>query len=296
MFSSDFLNVKFFKKLIFNRLFELSAPLQVVNAETSASAREDLYLMGGCFSVTSRILIVDLLLERIPMNLISGFLISNAHDITDTCTDAFILNLFREKNKSGFIRALTDSPSDFFTGIITICYFCNFKGNKMERLLKTLFVKNVYLWPRFHLKVLSSLEVSPHVIEIKQPMSSSMLEISQIIFNIQNSLLKLVKGTSNVISLDSLLFTSSWKLDTPLYNLSKSSRSAYNSIMHLHKVMLCLMKMDCICFYRFLLTFREEFQHEGWINTPLCDSLFRVLLRLLDHCISFIRLQKVEFL
>lgn len=35
--------------------------------------------MGGIYAVTSRILVVDFLTERIPLNLISGLVIFNAH-------------------------------------------------------------------------------------------------------------------------------------------------------------------------------------------------------------------------
>jgi DNA excision repair protein ERCC-4 len=38
-----------------------------------------MYRQGGIFSVTSRILAVDLLLKRIPTAIISGIIVYNAH-------------------------------------------------------------------------------------------------------------------------------------------------------------------------------------------------------------------------
>jgi DNA excision repair protein ERCC-4 len=38
-----------------------------------------MYRQSGLFSITSRILAVDMLLKRIPTSLISGILVLNAH-------------------------------------------------------------------------------------------------------------------------------------------------------------------------------------------------------------------------
>ena len=38
-----------------------------------------MYLAGGCMSVTSRILIVDMLTRVIPVDLISGIIVAQAH-------------------------------------------------------------------------------------------------------------------------------------------------------------------------------------------------------------------------
>ncbi len=50
--------------------------------------RQDLYRQGGLFSVTSRILVVDMLLSDIPIELISGILVLHAdrYDLYHYCT------------------------------------------------------------------------------------------------------------------------------------------------------------------------------------------------------------------
>ena len=70
--------------------------MQIVDAETHADTRcvcptwsdflsnfkgnrNAMYRKGGVFSVTSRILAVDLLLERVPTAMISGIVVYNAH-------------------------------------------------------------------------------------------------------------------------------------------------------------------------------------------------------------------------
>jgi DNA excision repair protein ERCC-4 len=61
-----------------------------------------------------------------------------AHKIIESCQEAFILRLFRQKNKSGFIKAFTDKATSFSSG------FC-----QVERVMRNLFVKKLFLWPRW---------------------------------------------------------------------------------------------------------------------------------------------------
>jgi DNA excision repair protein ERCC-4 len=63
-----------------------------------------MYKSGGCYIITSRILIVDLLSDKINVPNITGFLVPNAHLISETSMESFILRIFRLKNKSGFIK------------------------------------------------------------------------------------------------------------------------------------------------------------------------------------------------
>ena len=51
--------------------------------------------------MTSRIFVVDLLTEKVPLELTTGILVHRAHKILESCQEAFILRLFREKNEKG---------------------------------------------------------------------------------------------------------------------------------------------------------------------------------------------------
>ncbi|XP_007950002.1 DNA repair endonuclease XPF [Orycteropus afer afer] len=64
-------------------------------------------------------------------------LVYRSHRIIESCQEAFILRLFRQKNKRGFIKAFTDNAIAFDTG------FCH-----VERVMRNLFVRKLYLWPR----------------------------------------------------------------------------------------------------------------------------------------------------
>ena len=49
--------------------------------------------------------------------------------------------------QKGFIKAFSDSPVSFTAG------FCH-----VERVMKTLFIRKLFLWPRFHANVVTYLD------------------------------------------------------------------------------------------------------------------------------------------
>lgn len=118
-----------------------------VTASTSIPDREDLYLSGGIHFVTTRILSVDMLKKRIPIDKITGIIVLRAHQVLESCQEAFVLRLYRQHNKTGFIKAFTNNPQSFTVGF-----------GHIERVMRTLFIKELYLLPRFHSLVIQSLK------------------------------------------------------------------------------------------------------------------------------------------
>jgi DNA excision repair protein ERCC-4 len=114
---------------------------------TNTTEREDVYLSGGVHFITTRILVVDMLKNRIPIDKITGFIILRAHKVLESCQEAFALRLFRQSNKTGFIKAFSNSVQSFTMGF-----------GHVERVMRTLFVKELYIWPRFHSMVIQSLK------------------------------------------------------------------------------------------------------------------------------------------
>jgi len=57
----------------------VSRPLIVnVNSEMTQTDRKSAYLKGGLFAVTSRVLVMDLLLEVIPVQMVTGIVVAHA--------------------------------------------------------------------------------------------------------------------------------------------------------------------------------------------------------------------------
>ncbi|KAL6475059.1 hypothetical protein MHYP_G00160990 [Metynnis hypsauchen] len=89
-------------------------------------------------------------------------LVYRAHKIIDSCQEAFILRLYRQKNKTGFIKAFTDKVTAFSTGFF-------------------LFQASVNTVLDRH---------KPEVVELHVPLTSAMRAIQSSILDIMNTCLK----------------------------------------------------------------------------------------------------------
>eukprot|EP00975_Prorocentrum_lima_P053060 11126401-Prorocentrum_lima.AAC.1 len=58
------------------------------------------YLFGGVLLVTTRILTVDMLCGRVPIERITGIIVANAHRVTDAANLGFVLRMYRQRNRS----------------------------------------------------------------------------------------------------------------------------------------------------------------------------------------------------
>lgn len=56
-------------------LGEVKIPPKKITAEISVSERQKVYLAGGVLFMTTRILVVDMLTDRLPVHLVTGILI-----------------------------------------------------------------------------------------------------------------------------------------------------------------------------------------------------------------------------
>lgn len=113
--------------------------------QTTVNKRKEIYQNGGILSVTSRVLVVDMLSGVINPTDITGIFILHAEKIRETSNESFIVNLYRDKNDWGFIKAVSDEP-ELFTGF-----------TPLASKLKYLALSDVFLWPRFHVEVSGSL-------------------------------------------------------------------------------------------------------------------------------------------
>ncbi|CAJ0564564.1 unnamed protein product, partial [Mesorhabditis spiculigera] len=130
-------------------------PPKILNADVSIADRQALYLQGGVHFITSRILMVDFLTDRIPAKMVAVILVYRAHQLLNTFQDAFILRLYREKNKEGRVRAFTDQPQAI-AGL-----------GQLQRLVDRLYVRHVRLVPRYDEGVVETLSKSePTSIEL----------------------------------------------------------------------------------------------------------------------------------
>ena len=165
--------------------------LTLVNTDlVTVGAREKLYAQGGIFSITSRILIVDLLSGLLSPDTITGVVVLHAEKAVVTSLEAFILRIYRQKNKTGFLKAFSDQPEPFSTGFAPLA-----------NMLKNLFLQKPALYPRFHVTVAKSLEgrKKAEVIELEVPMTENMKLIQHAVLEcVEASISELKKGNTGV--------------------------------------------------------------------------------------------------
>lgn len=176
--------------------------LTVVNTDyTNVGAREKMYATGGIFSITSRILVVDLLTNLLNVENITGLIVLHADRVVATSLEAFILRIYRQKNKVGFLKAFSDNPDPFTTGF-----------NPLASMMRNIFLRKASLWPRFHVSVAKSLEgkKQAEVIELEVNMSDAMKEIQAAVMEcVEVSIHELKKGNTGLDMED-------WNLDSAL--------------------------------------------------------------------------------
>lgn len=127
---------------------------------------------------------------------------SSPSRIMATSTEAFIIRIFRQINKNGFLKAFSDSPEPFTTGFAPL-------ANSM----RNLFLRKASLWPRFHVTVAESLEGhrKAEVIELEVPMSDKMREM-------QNAVLECVEiCIGELKKANTGLDMADWTLDSALH-------------------------------------------------------------------------------
>lgn len=165
-------------------------PVEITNENGSENDRAELYSRGGIYLITSRIFIVDLLKRIASPKDIDGILVAHAENVSEQSTEAFILRIYRTQKRfgdfgtnslsliediespiiqsyqNGFIKAFSDSPDTLMSGFA-----------KCDKILKALFVKRLYIYPRFHELVAEELDKTPPIVEeLHQTLTQRMME------------------------------------------------------------------------------------------------------------------------
>ncbi|XP_050425098.1 DNA repair endonuclease XPF isoform X1 [Adelges cooleyi] len=250
---------------------------KVLSADTSISEREKLYLQGGVLFVSSRIVVVDLLKQRIPTPQITGFLVCRAHNILESCQEAFALRLFRMGNKTGFIKAFSASSQSFTYGFTQI-----------ERIMKTLFVPKLYLWPRFHLSVKSSLDnIKPEVIELHVELTPAMIDIQTSLLDLINFSIKELKRLNPSLDTEELTVENclakcfhkilQTQLNPIWHRLSCTTRQLVSDLKVLRNLMMSVTTLDSVRFQSMLSNYSNvEYAHRssGWLLLDAAETLF----------------------
>ena len=264
--------------------------LSLVNTDLmTVGMREKMYAHGGIFSITSRILIVDFLSGLLNPETVTGVVVLHAEKVVATSLEAFILRIYRQKNKTGFLKAFSDTPEPFTTGFAPL-----------TNMMKNLFLQKPALYPRFHVSVANSLEgrKKAEVIELEVPMTDAMQDI-------QNAVLECVEASiSELKKANPGLEVEDWTLDSALHkNFDQIIRRQLDPVWHrttfktrqvvrdlslLRTILHALLTYDAVSFNKYLDTVLAASQpppgstkqnQSPWLFLDAADTIFTTAKR-----------------
>ena len=164
-------------------------PVDITN-EMPSSLRTELYQTKACLFVTTRILVVDLLNSVVQPKQVAGLVVMNVHRVQDTSGEGFAARLFRSANQQGFIRGFSDNANSVSGGFAKAwppehyAAGTGLHGSEAdsidvqpEKMMKALFVRKLFLWPRWeaHVKDVldhQAIEVCRFAVFLLQTLSS----------------------------------------------------------------------------------------------------------------------------
>ncbi|KAH8279533.1 hypothetical protein KR044_011910 [Drosophila immigrans] len=243
----------------------------------TATERERVYLEGGVQFISTRILVVDLLKQRIPIELITGIIVLRAHTIIESCQEAFALRLYRQRNKTGFIKAFTSSPESFTIGYAHI-----------ERTMRNLFVKQLYIWPRFHATVRAALQPwQTQTLELHVPLTTRISSIQTHILDIMNFLVREIKRINRTVDMEAITVENcvtkkfhkilQAQLDCIWHQLNSQTKLIVADLKILRSLMISTMYHDAVSAYALIKRYRSTeyaISNSGWTLLDAAEQIF----------------------
>ncbi|KAL9692207.1 hypothetical protein quinque_000023, partial [Culex quinquefasciatus] len=251
----------------------------VHESSTNATERERVYLLGGIQFMSTRILVVDLLKGRIPIELITGIIVVKAHEIIESCQEAFALRLYRQKNKTGFIKAFSRNVEAFTYGY-----------GHVEKVMRNLFVRELFIWPRFHATIQKSLKpYEPVVVELQIPMSQNMILLQANILDIMNYLVKNIKSLNRLVELQEITVENcvtkqfhkilQSQLDSIWHQLSSQTKLIVADLKVLRSLMITTLYHDAVTLYAVMKKYRSTeyaLSNSGWTILDSAEKIFNI--------------------
>lgn len=261
--------------------------LRVVDYETGTSKdRQNLYKNGGLISVTSRILVVDMLQTDIPIDLVTGILVLHAEKVSPLHLVSFITRLYREKNDTGFLKAFTDQPEHITNGL-----------SPLKNVMKELRLRKVHIYPRFHQDIKTVLERKrADVVELSQHLTDSMDEIHSAIVQCMNTTLAELRRSRTELDLDMLALPAAYfssfdhivrkQLDPVWNKVGSSTKALVRDLGVLRRLVGYLLTYDPLQFHSFCETLiaSNGISASGgaksqWMLTDAANIIFSVAKR-----------------
>lgn len=250
-------------------------PIVEVTNELPLAERLRLYQGRSALYITSRILTVDLLTQRLHPRKVAGFIVLQPERASGNSGEAFAVRLFREGNPDGFVRALMDEPQRVGQGF-----------HKVERVMKAMLVRRLLLWPRFEAQVRDCLEAAPpEVVNVEVEVTGSLHAIQGAIADAMEACLKeLKKHNRNLdgceLTVEHGLFKCFGEivrrqLDPVWHTIGRKSKQLVHDLNTLRKLSGFVLELDAVSFLQHLETLRaSEGASSVWIFLDAAHVIF----------------------
>ncbi|KAK9173039.1 RAD1,NH2 terminal ERCC4-like helicase domain containing protein [Cryptosporidium meleagridis] len=257
----------------------LSNKLVVINSEMNLNKRRVFYDNGGIYIITSRILLTDLLSERLDFSHIDGIILFNAESLNvRNWNDAFILQLFKSKNPNGFIKGISHRPE-----ILNQGYFG--PGISMRYLGAT----DLFLYPRNNIIVEESFKLTQKIKVIEKSVKATeYFYVLQKCIKIllEKGLHEILKFNPNIeLTMNDLLYSSSKKLKSKIesltqdlwYKMTSKHKQITKDIISIRNLLELLYLSDASEFFFCLECIRSsKLIDTSWMLTTEFETLYKV--------------------
>ena len=252
-----------------------------ITNEANAAARAKLYSKPGVLLITSRILVTDLLTQRLPGSSVASMLVWGAHRVAADSSEGFILRLYREQAPTGVVQAFTEDAEMLARGF-----------NRLDTLVRTLQLRSlrIQLWPRFQATVQDALQARPaEVVELSVAMSPAAARIQAAILRIIDGLLADLHSKTGLdvsaLNADAALiegFAAAVKraLAGAWARVSLQAKDMIDDLSVMHKLLTYLLQYDALTFLKYVDSQRETSswqspdQMPAWLLMEGADELF----------------------
>ncbi|CAO4365151.1 unnamed protein product [Caenorhabditis nigoni] len=255
---------------------------KVINSEVSIKDRQSIYLEGGVQFCSSRVLLVDLLQNRIPVDRIAAIFVYRAHQTLNAFQDSFILRLYREKKPDGMVKAFTDVPNVLSS------------LGQLQRLVDRLYIRHVELMPRFS----SIIETELNRYQLKTAIFS--VDVPTALRRVHRTLIEFIKVCVRDLRTSSL---SGKQTDEPVEemihvpwattqlekrlrdrrgNISEKQQRLLNDVASLREILQLSENMDVATVLSRLQVLKNDRtvleEHSGWLLSPSFNRIMEDLL------------------
>ena len=247
----------------------------LINNEISIDERIHLYQHPRCYFITSRILLMDILSKKLDVQLIRGIMICNAHNFHEVSMEAFIVRLYRQINKTGFIYAFSDE-----------CDHLSREYGTMTRLLKYMYLRKIYTYPRNTPIVSNILNLKqPNLIEYSLQLTPFMKSIQKALFIAMETCIKEISKSCSLLQVEQLDVNTLYnydfiikkQLDSQWYKISPHTKQLISDLGSIRQLFDYLLQYDAIDFYHYLCLLKSSTLTNIplWLTTYTAEVIFQ---------------------